>query len=75
MSEAQGQSRTDGSSSVPMWTGTQSTPPHRSVLRKAMIISRSSSTPPLVQRATSADKFDKQIAQNHCLCAAAVRAG
>ena len=43
MSLAQGQSQTNGSNSVSMWTGTQSTPPHRSVLRKVATTSRSSS--------------------------------
>ena len=54
--------------------GTQSAPSHRSVQRKVVTSSRSS-PPTSVQQLTLADKFDRQTAQAHCLCAMAVTTG
>jgi hypothetical protein len=74
LSSAQSQLQTRGSSAVSMWTRTQSTPSHRSAPRKVATTSRSSSLD-CVPRAAVADKLNRQMAQDHCLCTAAVRTG
>src|SRR5882762_8414604 len=74
LSSVQSQLQTSGSSAVSVSTRTQSTPCHRSVPRKVATTFRSSSLA-CVPRAAVADKLDGQMAQDHCLCAAAVRTG
>jgi hypothetical protein len=74
LSSVQSQLQTSGSSAVSVSTRTQSTPCHRSVPRKIATTFRSSSLA-CVPRAAVSDKLDGQMAQDHCLCAAAVRTG
>jgi hypothetical protein len=74
LSSAQSQPPTNGSGAVSVSTRTQSTPCHRSVPRKVATTSRSSSLA-YDPRAAVADKFDRHMAQDYCLCAAAVRTG
>ena len=74
LSSVQSQLQTSGSSAVSVSTRTQSTPCHRSVPKKVATTFRSSSLA-CVPRAAVADKLDGQMAQDHCLGAAAVRTG
>ena len=74
VSSAQSQLRPNGSCRHIYVHWTLSTPSHRSAPRKVATISRSSAWT-RVRCAALADKFDRQMARDHCLCAAAVRAG